>query len=338
MLYQESKPSRKHRNCTNWFTYWPLAYNLHVGQKKNAIKIRMAGELGNQLFQLVAGLLIVKKIESKLELEFSSLSSNRLQPYSFYDPKLITISENGLNRYAKYVFDYIPIFKYVKKLLLKFMNVTTFTEKFAHVYDNRILRIKDKSVISGYFQSFRYVKECESYYPVREMLGLKTFSNEYHDLKHELEAYPFVAVHIRRGNQQDPSSILSSEIHGLLPPDYYDNAYNLLSKLIHIEEYKIIVFTDNKSESAEFVKDFGFLVDRIIGRDDLQSQQETMHLISKSQHIIGANSSFSWWAAYLGDNENTFTIFPKPWYKKPGETDQQILWPHWLVCGFESYL
>ena len=170
------------------------------------------------------------------------------------------------------------------------------------------------------------------------MLDLKAFSNEFNNLKHELEEFPFVAIHIRRGNQQDPHSVLSSEIHGLLPPDYYDNAYKLLSKLIHIEKYKMIVFTDNKSESEEFVKNFGFLVDRIIGREDLQSQQETMHLIATSDHVIGANSSFSWWAAYLGDNEKTFTIFPKPWYKKSGETDQEILWPHWLVCGFESYL
>jgi len=322
----------------NGFNCYSSQYNNEVVKKNNAIKIRVAGELGNQLFQLVAGLVIVKKIESKLELEFSSLSSNRLQPYSFYDPKVITISENGLNKYLNYVFDYILFFRYVKKFLLKLRNITIFTEKFVHVYDDRISNIKNKSQISGYFQSFKYVQECESYYQVREMLNLKSFSDEYNNLKHELEKHPFVAIHIRRGNQQDPFSILSTELHGLLPADYYDNAYKLLSRLIRIEKYKIIAFTDNKSASAAFVKNFGFLVDRIISRDDLQSQQETMHLIAASQHIIGANSSFSWWAAYLGDDENKFTIFPKPWYKKPGETDQEILWPHWLACGFESYL
>jgi len=311
---------------------------MQVSKNKGAIKIRVAGELGNQLFQLVAGLVIAKRIESKLELEFSSVSSNRLQPFSFYDPNVITISENGLNKYLNYVFDYLLIFKYTRVTLLKLKNVTIFTEKFSHVYDNRILNLKGKTELNGYFQSFKYVKECESFYPVREMLGLKTFSNECKILKHELDEYPFVAIHIRRGNQQDPFSILSSELHGLLPADYYDNAYKLLSKLIQIEKCKIIVFTDNKPASEEFVKEFEFSVDRIIGREDLQSQQETMHLISLSQHIIGANSSFSWWAAYLGDNEKTFTIFPKPWYKKSGETDQEILWPNWFACGFESYL
>lgn len=298
----------------------------------------MAGELGNQLFQLVAGLIIARKIESKLELEFSSLSSNRLQPYAFYDPKVITISENSLNKYVNYVFEYIVIFRFIRKWFLKLFNVIFFTEKFSHVYDDRILNLRNKSVVNGYFQSFKYLKECESEHPVRDMLALKSSSDEYKKLKHELEESPFIAIHIRRGNQQDPYSIVNSDLHGLLPVDYYDNAHKLLSKLIHIENYKIIVFTDNKRESEAFVKDFGFLVDRIIGRDDLRSQQETMHLISTGQHIIGANSSFSWWAAYLGDNEKAYTIFPKPWYKKSGETDQQILWPHWIACGFESYL
>ena len=307
-------------------------------QKKDTIKIRVAGELGNQLFQLMAGLVVAKRIESKLELEFTPLSSNRLEPYLFYDPTFITFSENGYNKYVVFLFDYIGIFKYAKKLLYRLLNVSLFTEKFAHVYDSRILDIKDKSVMRGYFQSFRYVKDCESYYPVREMLALKTHSAQYADLSHELGEYPFVAIHVRRGNKQDPFSKLSTEIHGLLPADYYDNAYTLLSKLVDVKNHKIIVFTDNKLETETFVKDFGFSVDRIIGKEDLQSQQETMHLIAASQHIIGANSSFSWWAAYLGDSEKTVTIFPKPWYKKLGESDQEILWPHWLVCGFESYL
>ena len=335
---QESQPFKKRSYASHGFTCPSLAYNIKVKKKDGVTKIRVAGELGNQLFQLVAGLLIVKKIESKLELEFSSLSSNRLQPFTFYDPKVIVISENALNKHLNYVFDYILIFKHLRRFLLRLVNVTMFTEKFAHVYDNRIFNLKSKSVINGYFQSFKYVEECESFYSVREMLDLKAFSNEFNNLKHELEEFPFVAIHIRRGNQQDRFSALSSEFHGLLPADYYENAYKLLGNLINIEKYKIIVFTDNKAASEAFIKNFGFLVDRIIARDDLQSQQETMHLISTSQHIIGANSSFSWWAAYLGDRENKFTIFPKPWYKKPGEADQEILWPHWLACGFERYL
>ena len=111
-----------------------------------------------------------------------------------------------------------------------------------------------------------------------------------------------------------------------------------MTKLVKIENYKIIVFTDNKIASKAFVNKFSFSVNQIISSDDLQSQQETLHLISSSQHLIGANSSFCWWAAYLGDNSEKVTIFPKPWYKKPGKTDQEILWPNWLVCGFEDYL
>lgn len=309
-----------------------------MGEKESATKIRVAGELGNQLFQLVAGLAIVKKNQSKLNLEFTSQSSNRLEPFSFYDSKVVRISENRLSKNWTYVFDYILIFKLVKKMFLRLTSVTLFVEQFAHVYDDRVFNLKNKIVFSGYFQSFKYVKECEIDYPVREMLDLKIFSDQYIELKNELEDCPFVAIHIRRGNQQDPFSVLSSELHGLLPVEYYDNSYKLLSKLVQIEKYKIVVFTDNKLVSEAFVKNFGFLVDKIIGKDDLQSQHETMHLIAKSQHIIGANSSFSWWAAYLGDSEKKFTIFPKPWYKKSGESDQEILWPHWLVCGFESYL
>jgi hypothetical protein len=201
-----------------------------------------------------------------------------------------------------------------------------------------VLSIKTNTRISGYFQSFKYVKISESKYPVRELLKLKEYSSTYQKLKKELDASPYIAIHIRRGNATDPFSRINSDFHGLLPSEYYNNAYKLLRKLVQIEEYKVIVFTDNKVSSRLFAKEFSFPVDRIIAQEDLQSQQETMYLIAGSKHFVGANSSFSWWAAYLGESQSKITIFPKPWYKKAGKVDQEILWPHWLVCGFEEYL
>ena len=86
--------------------------------RNNSVKVRMAGELGNQLFQLIIGLVASKNSDSKLELEFTSLEENRLTPYIFYNSQNLKISQYSKNQ-KSFLQNFLPNFNYQRKLLKK---------------------------------------------------------------------------------------------------------------------------------------------------------------------------------------------------------------------------
>jgi len=153
----------------------------------------------------------------------------------------------------------------------------------------------------------------------------------------ELKALPsggFIGVHIRRGG--GGPSVLHTEYHGLAPADYYLNALNLLNNLgVNLPIY---VFTDNPERAADTIDQFPQKPERIIGPKEMDSQAENLVLMSKASAFIGANSSYSWWAAYLGEAKDRKCIFPRPWYKHPGASDQDTLLPTWISVGFKKFI
>jgi hypothetical protein len=100
---------------------------------------------------------------------------------------------------------------------------------------------------------------------------------------------------------------------------------------------KVVFFTDNKAEAGVMIKQLGFQDSLVLGEEDLTSQSETLELMTYASGIIGANSSFSWWAAYLAKNSDSIKIFPRPWCRSIDSFESQLLPPTWLTVGFSKF-
>lgn len=295
----------------------------------------MMGELGNQLFQLAFALSKSRLQHQHLELVFTS-NPNRLLEFN-----LPTISFSEPNRFGVLILRIR--FKIVKMLiktlaLVKF-NISiklieritnTVTEKIPHKFDDSLLSENNTALHYGYFQSWKYFVPIEN--EIRKVLKVKNASPEFKELRDTLSLAPFTAIHIRRGGFGP--SIINSEFHGFASVNYYLRAIVLLKELG--DDFPVVIFTDNVEKANEIISALPVKAKIVIGPSDIKSQSETLELMSSCDAFIGANSSYSWWAAYLGDKKGKNTIFPRPWYKNDGISEQDLLAPNWITLGLEA--
>jgi hypothetical protein len=183
----------------------------------------------------------------------------------------------------------------------------------------------------GYFQSWRY------FHTLRDLLisefDLKSPSSSYFELKESLPKR-FTGIHIRRGGSG--AAVLTTDYHGLLDAEYYKRGIALNARLGGSNQY--VVFTDNPERAKETIDSLNLENTRIIGPQDTHSQCENLLLMAQASSFIGANSSYSWWAAYLNGKLETQPIFPRQWYMNPDLSNNDMLLPDWISIGFDKFL
>lgn len=167
-------------------------------------------------------------------------------------------------------------------------------------YDKDFENINDGTNIEGYFQSEKYfsnikdeIKRCFSF----------NFQIVNNTTKHKDGAYKSIlkgemstAIHVRRTDY-----LKHPKIYSELNKKYYDSCLECIS-----EKGKVLVFSDDiKWCQSQFDKSFEYINMKPI---------ESMYLMSRCSNIIMANSTFSWWAAWIGTPQKV--IYPKNWFGK----------------------
>lgn len=312
---------------------------------KTKLTVQISGELGNQMFEVAAAHVLALEMNATLELYFHD-NPNRLLEFN--------LSQDITFRKAEVVARNKLVQKSIKKLLKKYVilkfglntslfqylvkkrindNPNVYIENIIHSYDTKFAKLKSPLEIRGYFQSWKYFDEYKAL--TKNLFELKNVSQETVNFLNELPS-EFTALHIRRGNSG--AGIIANEYHGFLPIDYYENAILLLKKLNSL--HSIVIFTDNLEKTKKFIANSSFHkeVHLIISPQDINSQVENLWLMSNAKSLIGANSSYSWWAAYLSSIEDFNVVFPHPWYRERGVPDQEVIKPGWLSISFNEYL
>jgi len=115
-----------------------------------------------------------------------------------------------------------------------------------------------------------------------------------------------VAIHVRCGDFHNPST---SAYHGNLPKQYYERALEMLCQELYVVDPTFYVFSDDIRKACEVLpQQYKY---RYI--DPHIPDYEQIVLMSKCQHFVIANSSFSWWGAYLSTNQYKQVIAPERW-------------------------
>ena len=184
------------------------------------------------------------------------------------------------------------------------------------------IEITEDTELIGYFQSEKFFKNCEE--EVREQFK---FKKEIVDFV--LTQYPEIensaSLHIRRGDY-----VNQPNHHPLMPLEYYSQ---FLSE--HKDEYKkIFIFSDDINWAKEVYKGEKFIFPSFDSNDDLYS----FVLLSQSQSIVIANSTYSWWAAWLNDNRNKKIYCPphNKWFGLMYDSldTKDILPEDWNIINF----
>jgi hypothetical protein len=273
-----------------------------LNPEKKSINVELQGGLGNQLFGWAAGFALSKKINVDLTLNTSNLIARKYELDAFRLSEKIKLSNTKESRIQR-------------------MNLTEATfEEESFQYDERFESISKPKRLKGYFQSWKYFDDFQS--EIRSLLYLKQESNDLKLLSEITTAYQVLGIHIRRGDY-----VGLEEYHGLTSSKYFNNAVQMIRKLSGFE--KIMVFSDDIIVAREVFSEG----DYYISSQELHSSPETLILMSRCKSFIGSNSSFSWWAGYIGSHNSEFCIFPRPWFTNPSINSRDLLPPNWITLG-----
>lgn len=279
------------------------------------------GELGNQMFQWATGISLSKVTGKEVIFKVAPGYTLRLGEY-VTKSKFLPKSEHGDSLLGKG-----KISQSIYSATRRLPNCFFYNERHLCYQD---LTKTGAKFFHGYFQSWRYFHEFQN--EIRDEFRLVNKSENYKTLVSTLPRR-YTAIHIRRGGKG--AAVLADKYHGLLDSEYYERAIDLNRTLGGADDY--VVFTDNRELALELLARIGMRDVRIIAPADTFSQVENLQIMSQATSFIGANSSYSWWAAYLAKNLQTSPIFPRQWYMNPLTSTNDLLPPDWISLGFSRF-
>jgi hypothetical protein len=196
-------------------------------------------------------------------------------------------------------------------------------------YDPAFEGLGPQTSLFGYFQSERYfssiAESLRSWFCPREPLGDTAAAA----LKAIAASRLPVSVHVRRGDYLNPGTL---EHHGILGKPYYRDALTRLEA--EIGQYaELFVFSDDAAAAGQ-VLDFVPKSRLVHVRGDPKLPWEDMALMARCKHHVIANSSFSWWGAWLNRSTDKVVVAPRAWFA-PAELSKRntrdLFPPDWIL-------
>ncbi len=194
-------------------------------------------------------------------------------------------------------------------------------------FDPNVLQQRGPIVLHGYFQSERYFQNIAD--TLREELSqINGSSAIFRSIGEEIKRQETnsVSIHIRRGDYE--SEPKTNAFHGLLEGEYYREAILRIQKQVANSRYYI--FSDDPRVACQLLP--SNLDYTMVSGRNIRDIEELM-LMSFCKHHIIANSSFSWWGAWLGSRGGT-TVAPRRWFAQQSQSSIRDRFPSkWEVIG-----
>lgn len=273
------------------------------------ILVRPIGGLGNQLFIYGIGLALSRINECELHIDPSWFESQNLRHF-----ELNSLAFEGHLSFAK------VNSRFSRK------SRSEFREK-SFAFDGDIWRVKSGTSLSGYFQSWKYLDKCAAHlrHQIYSVVDPSPWFLEQRFLLQELGEW--TSVHVRRGDYQNDGNM---QFHGLLDLNYYDRALSLTRQ--RVGERPVVLFSDDLAQASKIMNDLAIDVRPLVPPPNTRPL-EVMILMSLATSAVIANSSFSWWGAWLGDRTSKSVVAPRPWFNNPHMQDRDLFPAHWITVG-----
>lgn len=272
-------------------------------------KIGHFGRLGNQMFQFASTVGIAAK--AKCGVAFPKENTEIPSVEDFKD---------GVRR--EVYFDLPKYFPNVIRVLAPIEQIQTHfvaQEPYFH-FCPELFNVSNHTDLNGYFQTEKYFEHCSdlirSFFQFDSEIT-KIAESSFPVFPMQLE---FVSIHLRRGDYAG-----LQQFHPVMDADYYFDAMTQFMD----GDYCFLIFSDDIEYAKELFGEQENIV-YIEGNDPAVD----MCMMSMCHHNVIANSSFSWWAAWLNTNPNKKVVTPKKWFGPAykGIHDTKDLYPQsWIV-------
>lgn len=275
-----------------------------------SVLVELSGGLGNQMFQYAAGHALARRLGRPCEVDDTCYTGRNPVKYQLDkfsgQPRVASVRDLPLRSVLRRwgvsgrVAERAPFYSSGLK------RIRAFREGSPFAFDSRYLDIQGDVYLMGYFQSEKYFADCAG-----EIRGMFAFKNAPNRKNSEIAALmrssDSVSVHIRRGDYV--SNAYTNQYHGTCPLSYYADAFELLKG--RLKDPFFFVFSDDPEWCRSHIHPPGraLYIDHNRGDDS----PEDMRLMSLCGHHVIANSSFSWWGAWLNPDPKKTVLAPKQW-------------------------
>jgi hypothetical protein len=276
------------------------------------IIVKILGGMGNQMFQYAMAKALALRTGHELKLDTRSLISHGERPFELNNLSIFA-SEAVLSDFSKLGFS---LFSYPLIRLKK--HPAYYLEK-NFSYNHELFNQTKSIYLDGYFQSEKYFLPCEN--EIRKEFTFKSKLNQ-NEIKYwqSMQTSQSVSLHIRRGDY------VGNSILAPLPMSYYEKA--ILQVVESLQNPHFFVFSDDLKWAKENLNLHHPVtyVEGHIGNDSYRD----MRLMSLCKHHIIANSSFSWWGAWLNASPDKLVFAPKDWFSDKSINDKDLIPTTWI--------
>lgn len=279
------------------------------------------GGLGNQMFQYAAGRSLSLQNNIPFKIDFDC-------PYKHvnYSYNLNVFLQQAEQADFLELWKSKPKTKFAKRLFMlagKNYNCKLVREKKEFTFNSDFFSIPDESYVSGFFQTEKYFSEFEEVIRKDFTFNIDpSVANQ--KFMSEIISENAVSLHIRRGDYVKIKE--TNNFHGVCSIAYYESAIQLIADKISDPVFYIF------SDDMQWVKEnFNLSQPHVyVDINNASTNYEDMRLMSICKHHIIANSSFSWWGAWLNPSKNKTVIAPKQWMKDPQIQTSDLIPDNWI--------
>ncbi len=298
------------------FTVYLFLIEHYSNSSSRKVTMRLAGGLGNQMFEYCALRSHMLKYHIEGELSLKGITNKTHNVYSlnhFCISKKIKITKregikSSLN-YLLYGFYYVFLgkrkngFRVMQKMqpILNYFGFYCVPDGYMELQESP----SRHQVMVGYYQSLKYFEEYKDILK-KELRVKEKVLPQNKKILDKIKKETSVCVHIRRGDYVGSN-------HQVCTIEYYQNAMQVMKK--RVKDPTFFIFSDDIAWVKEHLKSN----EKMVFIEGNNPNYEELRLMYHCKHFIISNSSFSWWAQYLTDSKKRITIAPSKWFQNPNQ-------------------
>ncbi len=286
------------------------------------IIVKAQGGLGNQMFQYAFGRALSVTHDIPLAIDTSLFVDYPFHSYGLdrYALHATTLTVAEARRYAR-----------MKPRIGRrhFLHNFFFSDPRRYIverhlpYDESMVVRREHAYYDGYWQTERYFSSIAEIirdeFTLRGDIDPKTLA-----LRAEMSTHASVSLHVRRGVFANHP--VFSKVHGSRGPEYFDRALAYIGE--RVPNPHIYVFTDDRPWAREHIRPQ--FPTTYVEHTSAETPHEDILLMSSCAHHILANSTFSWWGAWLNPSPSKIVIGPVKWFEQDKFDTSDILPPTWV--------
>lgn len=280
------------------------------------ITVRLLGGLGNQMFQYAAAYSLSERLGTSVAIDPTAFDLDRQRDYQ--------LSAFCID--ADFADVRLPPGR-TARVLRRLRGPIREYRNFDATFDPDFFSVPDGAALNGWFQSWRYAAPVETGLRARFALQSPLSANSAMIAGRISGESRAVSLHVRRGDYLSPET---APIHGAMTLAYYERAIAVLRGLLGYEPH-FFLFSDDPGWVRENLAGLGA---HTLVEGQEAAPWEDLALMSQCRHHIIANSSFSWWGAWLNPRPDKWVIAPRQWFTPETLREKNIcdlLPPEWIA-------